>query len=119
MDYLARPFLLLCLATTAFAAAPVMDNPATSPPNFPRSIPVGKTLIFPLTAEPDFEGHALEYKVTSSNPRVIARVKTGNPLLRLAVSYDGGQTGEMQFILFRDWAPKTTDFMHTRGPDAR
>ena len=102
---------LLLLGLRGRAATPVMDDPANTPPNFPRGIPVGKTLVFPITAAADAEGFPLSFKVTSSNPKVIARVKTGNPKLRLAVSYGSGQSGVMEFLLFRDWAPTTAAFI--------
>jgi cyclophilin family peptidyl-prolyl cis-trans isomerase len=79
-------------------------------------IPCGKTLLFPLTAT-DVDGDRLTYTVKSSNPKVIARVKTGNPFLKVSVNYpgDGAGTepfsGDMLFQLFRDWAPMTTDFI--------
>jgi hypothetical protein len=43
-------------------------------------------------------------------------VKTGNPFLKVAVSYAGSETapafnGELSFQLFRDWTPITSDFI--------
>ncbi len=111
MAPLFRIVLLLGFATTAFGAPPVFDNPTTSPPSFPRAIPVGKALIFPITAT-DADGDPLTYKVTSSNPKVIVRAKTGEPSLKLAVTYGSPtQTGEMIFALFREWTPVTGNFI--------
>ncbi len=64
----------------------------------------------PLTASDD-DGDPLTFKVTSSKPIIMARVKTGNPVLHLSVSYGSGQTGEMYLQLFREWTPITTGFI--------
>ncbi len=112
MDSLSRPFLLLFLAAaTAFSADPAIDDPLTNPPNFPRVFPVGKTLIFPITAT-DTDGDPLAFKVTSNNPKVLVRAKTGEPSLKLAVTYGSpSQSGEMVFALFREWTPITSAFI--------
>jgi cyclophilin family peptidyl-prolyl cis-trans isomerase len=105
--------------SAAANVAPVLDEPVASPGTVQRvkpEIPCGKTLLFPLTAT-DVDGDRLTYTVKSSNPKVIARVKTGNPFLKVSVNYpgDGAGTepfsGDMLFQLFRDWAPMTTDFI--------
>ena len=89
----------------------MIDDPATNPGSFPHSFPVGKTLIFPITAA-DAENEPLTFKVTSNNPKVIVRAKTGEPSLKMAVTYGSPtQTGEMVFALFREWTPITTGFI--------
>lgn len=106
-------------ASFSYAAAPVVDEPipaANQPAKVTPSIPVGKTLLFPITAS-DADGDALEYKVTSSNPNIMVRAKTGNPVLRMTVTHDAGvtadpaYTGTMDFMLFRDWLPVTTGYI--------
>jgi peptidyl-prolyl cis-trans isomerase B (cyclophilin B) len=54
--------------------------------------------------------------VTSSNPHVFARVKTGNPHVKIHVhtNNDGSGSaydGDMEFQLFRDFAPETASFI--------
>lgn len=109
MNLSLRLFLFLCLAAPAFAAAPVID--AAVPGNrVPPSIPVGKTLLFPITAlDPDAD--PLTFKVTSNNSRIIARVKTGNPVMRLRVTIGGGAPADMTFQLFREWTPISAGFI--------
>lgn len=115
MDFLTRPFLLLCaVATTALGvnSPPVVDDPVPTPnkgvvPQFP----VGKTLIFPITAVDADAGDELTYKVTSNNPKILVRVKTGNPTLRFTVNYGAAQPGVMEFLLFREWTPLTNGFI--------
>ena len=101
------------------AAAPVLDDPIPAvgePARVSPSFPVGKTLLFPITAS-DADGDALSYKVTSSNPLIMARVKTGNPLLKMTVNHtDGGASnpaysGELVFMLMRDWMPVSSGFI--------
>jgi cyclophilin family peptidyl-prolyl cis-trans isomerase len=74
-------------------------------------VPVAKTTVVPINASQP-GGRPLTYTVTSSNPKIMARVKTGNPYLKLTVSYAGdtnaaGFRGEMLLQLFRDMAPMT------------
>ena len=104
---------------SADAAPPVLDDPL-GPENgalrvVPR-IPVGKTLVLPLLAS-DADGDVLSFSVTSSNPKIMARVRTGCPILKIHVSYAGDPLavptpsdpfeGEMEFQLFRDTTPAT------------
>jgi cyclophilin family peptidyl-prolyl cis-trans isomerase len=107
------------LSCALFAAAPVLDEPLPAVGEAARvtpDIPVGKTLLFPITAS-DADGDPLSYKVTSTNPNILVRAKTGNPVLRMSVSHaDGGATdpaftGTMDFMLFRDWLPITTGYV--------
>ena len=109
----------ICLAAPLGAAVPVIDDPIPAvgePARVAPSFPVGKTLLFPITAS-DADGDALSYKVTSSNPLILARVKTGNPLLKMSVNHtDGGAgnpaySGELVFMLMRDWMPVTSGFI--------
>ncbi len=84
----------------------------------PALVPVGKTLIYPISAYSD-EGQPLDFTVTSDNPKIFARVRTGNPLLEMTVSHEAGDdpesdpayTGTLVFQLFRDWTPLTTGFI--------
>ncbi|MEA3213515.1 MAG: large repetitive protein [Chthoniobacter sp.] len=105
MDLPARLFLLVsCFAVSAHAAVS-LDQPATA------SVPVGKALIVPITAT-STTGDPLAFKATSDNPRILVRVKSGNPVLRLKVTYAGVPQGkDMVFVLFRDWAPITSGFI--------
>ncbi len=110
----------------AWAAVPVLDHPIplrdesqssiVEPPHVAPVIPVGKTLLFPITAS-DADGDALSYNVTSSNPNILVRAKTGNPALRLTVAHaangadDPAFGGTMEFMLFRDWLPASAGFV--------
>ncbi len=74
-------------------------------------VPVAKAVTVPINASQP-GGRPLTYTVTSSNPKIMARVKTGNPYLKLTVSYAGDTNaaafrGEMLLQLFRDMAPMT------------
>jgi cyclophilin family peptidyl-prolyl cis-trans isomerase len=111
----------LLLAFVPLGAAnqpPVLDSPVAATGETQKvapRVPVGKTLLIPLTAT-DADGDPLSYSVKSSNRSIIARVKTGNPFLKLSISSAGSGAspafaGDMVFQLFRDWAPRTTDFI--------
>jgi cyclophilin family peptidyl-prolyl cis-trans isomerase len=95
--------------SAAANALPAIDEPVQANRVAP-TFPVGKALMFPITAS-DADGDVLSYKVTSSNPKIMVRAKTGNPAWRLGVSYNGQQLPEMVFQLFRDWTPLTAGFM--------
>ena len=101
------------------SAAPVLADPI-APENgavrvVPR-IPVGKTLVLPLLAS-DTEGKVLDFTVSSSNPKIMARVRTGCPILRIHASYAGDPgavpipwpafEGDMEYQIFRDVTPET------------
>jgi cyclophilin family peptidyl-prolyl cis-trans isomerase len=105
--------------TPCSAAVPVFDpTPVLDPdtPASPPKIPVGKALVIPISAT-DADGDALSFKVTSSSVRLPARIKSGNPVLRVHVTYAGdGETsppfsGDLEFQLFRDLTPITTGFI--------
>lgn len=115
MDSIARPFFFLCLAaTTALAvnSPPVIDDPvpAVNKGVVPQ-FPVGKTLMFPITAVDSDAEDSLTYKVSSNNPKILVRVKTGNPSMRMTVNYGAAQPGEFDFLLFREWTPVTAGFI--------
>jgi cyclophilin family peptidyl-prolyl cis-trans isomerase len=123
--HLSRFAAVLLLAWTAVceSAPPVIDPPIPLAGEVARvlpKVPVGKTLLFPITAN-DPDGDPLTFTVTSSNPRIIARVKSGNPVLRMAVTHEAGfeddpaYEGELEFMLFRDWLPVTTGYMAGLG----
>jgi cyclophilin family peptidyl-prolyl cis-trans isomerase len=98
------------LSVRAFALnAPVLD----AIPD--QTVPAGKSLIIPLTAS-DADGDPVSLTVTSSSPgSVIARVKSGFPILEMDVVHPGNSgdvndpeyAGSMFFTLFRDWTPLT------------
>src|SRR5262245_5501352 len=67
---------------------PVHPNATDSP----AVIPSGKTLVMPVACD-DADGDALTYTVTSSNPHVFARVKTGNPHVKIHVHTDNDGSG--------------------------
>ncbi len=96
---------------------PVLDDPVpVAPARVAPTIPGGRALLFPLTAS-DTDGDRLIYTVTSSNPRILARVKTGNPFLKLSVNHAAGASGDpaysgdLVFMLLRDWTPITSGFI--------
>ena len=101
------------------AALPVLADPLASENGSVRvlpTIPVGKTLVLPLLAS-DADGDVLDFTVTSSNPKIMARVRTGCPILKIHASYTGDPgaspnpwpafEGDMEFQLFRDVTPAT------------
>ena len=105
---------------SAFAASPVLDDPLAlenGSAKVTANIPVGKTLVLPLTAS-DADGDVLGFTVASSHPKIMARVRTGLTRLRLHVSYAGDPaatpasaafSGDLDFVLFRDFTPVTAE----------
>lgn len=96
------------LSLAAFAA-PTIDPVSTA--GF-QSIPVGKSLVVPVSATASGSA-AVNFTVSSSNPKILVRAKSGNPSLKLHVKYAGDGTvqafeGDLVFQLFRDMAPITT-----------
>src|SRR5688572_17161693 len=90
--------LAVALGAAAHAAAPVLDDlvpldgtgfPARVEPR----VPVGKALLFPVTAS-DADGDVLTYKVRSSSPNVLVRVRTGHPKLTMQVNHAAGAAGD-------------------------
>jgi hypothetical protein len=121
LSFLSALFAVLHVASVSDASGnqpPVLDAPISASGEVQKvapRVPVGKTLLIPLTAT-DADGDSLSYTVKSSNRSIIARVKTGNPFLRLSISYAGSGaspsfSGDMVFQLFRDWTPRTADFI--------
>jgi cyclophilin family peptidyl-prolyl cis-trans isomerase len=78
-------------------AAPVID-----PIQVPLNIPVGKTLVVPISGS-DPAGGSVTYSVTSSNPNVTVQTHPGNTFLKMDVA----GFGTMEFELFNDLTPKT------------
>lgn len=111
---------LFVAGVVAMVAAPSHGASPVFPPHpdqtdSPTVLPAGKTLVIPIACD-DADGDALTYTVTSSSPHVFARVKTGNPHLKMQVTTanDGSgspYTGEMEFQLFRDFTPDTASFI--------
>ena len=103
---------LLCLR--AQAAAPTFP-PHPDATDTPTTFPCGKTLVVPIAAD-DVDGDALTYSVVSSSPNVIARVKTGNPHVKMHIHTDNDGSGsaydgDMEFQLYRDATPDTASFL--------
>jgi|GEM_PF-3123223 len=104
---------VFCAASLRAAAPEFPAHP--NEVDVPRTVPVGKTLVVPLACD-DADGDILSYTVVSSNPHVFARVKTGNPQLKVHVHSDNDGSGspldgDMEFSLFRDYAPETVSFI--------
>jgi cyclophilin family peptidyl-prolyl cis-trans isomerase len=80
----------------------LLTAPAIDPVQVPLNVPIGKTLIVPLSAA-DPAGGSVSWSVTSSNPNVTVTPHTGNTFLELNVQ----NFGTMEFELFDDLAPAT------------
>jgi len=91
-----RPFVQE-LEDRCLLAAPVID-----PLQVPLNIPVGKTLVVPISAV-DPAGGSVSYTVTSSNPDVTVTQHTGNNFLEMTVA----GFGTMEFELFNDLTPQS------------
>jgi len=108
------------LAFSAFAG-PLID-PIPS-----ASLPAGKTLILPVTANSP-NGRPLTFTATSSTNRITVEVHTNNPFWKMSVAqsapanapgafqtpFRGGiatvtNVGDLTFMLFRDLTPHTVD----------
>jgi cyclophilin family peptidyl-prolyl cis-trans isomerase len=104
----------------AFSAPPVIDDPVpvngeSFPTHVEPRVPVGKALIFPITAT-DPEATPLKYTVTSDNPKITVSVRTALPKMKVLVDHAGDGTeadpafsGELEFALLRDIAPTTVE----------
>ncbi len=95
------------------AAPPVLNVPDAS--QVPRFVRVGKTLVIPVTGS-DADGDPLSFSVKTSNEKLFARMRTGNPHYKITVHTDDDGsvpgtptpfTGEMEFQLFRHATPQT------------
>jgi cyclophilin family peptidyl-prolyl cis-trans isomerase len=118
--------LLAAVLGTCFGptllAAPIIDPI----PN--ASIPAGKSLIVPVTANSP-NGRPLSFTAISGTNAIVVEVKTNNPFWKLTVAqvapanapgtfqtpFRGGVTtvtnvGDMLFMLFKEVAPRTVDF---------
>ncbi len=102
------------LAVNARAAAPTFPaHPDAT--DTPTTFPCGKTLVVPIAAD-DADGDALTYTVVSSSPHIFARVKTGNPHVKMHVHTDNDGSGnpydgDMEFQLYRHATPDTAAFL--------
>ncbi len=113
--------LAAALPVGALAVDPVIEGlpVAGTTPNVEPTIPAGKALMVPVTAYAE-GGEQVTFTATSNNPHIMVRVKSGNPLLRFRIKYTGNgpgaatdpdYEGDIVFQLFRDWTPKTVDFI--------
>jgi cyclophilin family peptidyl-prolyl cis-trans isomerase len=107
----ASPLAVLSAPPTIDEPVPV--NPESFPTHVEPRVPVGKALIFPITAS-DPEGGALKYTVNSDNPKITVSVRTALPKLKILVDHAGDTTeadpafsGELEIALLRDLAPTT------------
>lgn len=104
------------LTAVVRAAPPELADPLAQENGSTRvvpTIPFGKTLVLPIAAT-DADDDLLEFRATSSNPRIFVRVKTANPTLHLHVDYAGDTqstppaapfSGDLDFQLYRDLTP--------------
>lgn len=115
-----------CFLTISFLAMTVFAGPVLDPiPN--ANIPAGKSLTLPVTASSP-EGRPLTYTVTSSTNRITVEVHTNNPFWKMSVAqvappgspgaypttFRGSSVlvtnvGDLEFMLFKDRAPRTVD----------
>lgn len=98
-----------------FPARPLVSDVAADHPDVPATVHCGKTLVIPLVAS-DPEGGPLTYTVTTSQPWLLARVRTGHPVMKMRVrsTNDGSGVpidGTMEFALFRADAADTAEFI--------
>src|SRR5579862_8772590 len=82
---LAGFFAFFLCALTSLAGIPTPGFDATIGN---QTVPVGKTLVVPVAAHSG-TGKMLTYLVTSSDKAIMVRAKTGNPFLKVHVSYPG------------------------------
>lgn len=111
--------LIAASPLAALSAPPVIDEPVpvngeSFPTHVEPRVPIGKALIFPITAS-DPENGALKYTVTSDNPKVTVSVRTALPKLKVQVDHAQGAandpafSGVLEFALLRDTAPRTVE----------
>ncbi len=114
------------LALSSLVAAPMLrvvntdaDTDVSDPITaVPALVPVAKALIYPISGYSD-AGKPVTFTVSSDNPKILAQVRTGNPLLQMNISHAAGAdpvadpaySGTMVFQLFRDWTPITVGFI--------
>jgi cyclophilin family peptidyl-prolyl cis-trans isomerase len=106
--------LVAAMVAPTFAAAPVIESVAGLPVvsgsiAVPLSVPCGKSLVVAVGAT-DADGDRLAYSVTNSNSKFKFTVRQANPKLRITSTFDGG-SGDMELMLFRDFAPVTAGFI--------
>ena len=121
--YLKSLLVTFGLAAMAFAGTPVVTDPLmeNGETKVQPVVPTGKVLLFPVSAYDD--AGKLTITATSSNPKVLVRVKTGNPLMKFVITqaangsdptasgYDAGFQETAVFQLFRDLAPETAAYI--------
>lgn len=113
---IAAAFCVFCVAIAsgrAFADAPVVLNPVPSASSgsiqVPPYVPIGKALVLPITGY-STNGRRLSFHVSSSFPALMARVRSGGPLLDLNVS-SSTYSGDLIFQLFREFAPNAAEYV--------
>jgi peptidyl-prolyl cis-trans isomerase A (cyclophilin A) len=113
--------LLLPVRSEAQSPTVVLEDPVSAPGQPEKVKPVisvGKSLLIPVTGYSS-TGLPLSFSVAvdaGHKTAVAARVKTGNPLLKLRLQHSGGAadpaySGDLVFQLFNDWAPITTGYI--------
>jgi cyclophilin family peptidyl-prolyl cis-trans isomerase len=121
--YLKTLFVTFGLAAVTFAATPVVTDPLleNGETKVRPVLPTAKVLLFPVSAYDD--GGKLTITATIDNPKVLVRVKTGNPLMKFvirqaangsdptAAGYNPGFEETAVFQLFRDLAPETVGYI--------
>lgn len=98
-----------------FAARPLVSNVVADKPDVPATVFCGKSLVIPLVVN-DLEGDAVSYSVTTDQPWLLARIRTGHPVMKMRVrsNNDGSGNsidGTMEFALFRAETPDTAGFI--------
>lgn len=98
-----------------FAARPVVSNVEADKPDVPATVHCGKMLVIPVVVN-DSDGDPLSYSVSTDQPFLHARIRTGHPVMKMRVksASDGAGApidGTMEFALFRADVPDTSDFI--------
>ena len=78
-------------------AAPVID-----PLSVPLNLPVGKSLVVPVSGS-SASGGAISYSVSTNDPHIVVVPHTGDTFLKISVA----GFGDMEFELFNDLTPNT------------
>jgi cyclophilin family peptidyl-prolyl cis-trans isomerase len=98
-----------------FAARPIVSSLEADNPDVPATVHCGKTLVIPIVVS-DPEGQPLSYTVKTNKPWLLARVRTGHPVMKMRVRSANDGTGApldgtMEFALFRAETRDTAEFI--------